>query len=309
MYDLIIIGSGAAGLSAALYAGRYQMKTLIIEGEFGGETMTAGEIANYPGFRPADGYELISIMKEQAKAAGVEVRSGWAKRIARRAEGFVVYVQDGEEQTQFVSKAVILAIGAKRRHLGLPNEQKFVGKGLHYCWTCDGPLYGGKTVAMVGGGDSSVKGVNFLGKYAKKIYLITKESAIKAEPVNQESMDKLGDVVEILAGTEVKELGGERQLDFLVLSKEYQGSSSLKVDGLFVEIGFDPDKTFAEQMGLETDEKGYLKVDNMMRTKTPGLYVAGDATRHFGDFKQDITVAAMGAVAATAAYEYLQSHR
>src|SRR3989338_7695751 len=250
MYDLIIIGSGAAGLSAALYAGRYQMKTLIIEGEFGGETMTAGEIANYPGFRPADGYELISIMKEHAKAAGVEVRSGWAKRIARRAEGFVVYVQDGEEQTQFVSKAVILAIGAKRRHLGLPNEQKFVGKGLHYCWTCDGPLYGGKTVAMVGGGDSSVKGVNFLAEYAKKVYLIVRGSEVHAEPVNQESMDKLGDVVEILIENDVTKIVGEKMLETLVLSKPHQGSSDLKVDGLFIEIGFDPDITLPDQLGV-----------------------------------------------------------
>jgi thioredoxin reductase (NADPH) len=162
-------------------------------------------------------------------------------------------------------------------------------------------LYGGKTVAMIGGGDSSVKGVNFLGEYAKKIYLIVRGSEVRAEPVNAERMKKLGDKVEVLLEHEVKEIVGEKMLEKLVLS----GEKDLVVDGMFIEIGFDPDKTFAEQLGLELDEKGYMKVDNMMRTKVPGIFAAGDATTHFGSFKQDITAAAMGAVAATAAYEYL----
>ncbi|MEK7542604.1 MAG: FAD-dependent oxidoreductase, partial [Patescibacteria group bacterium] len=123
--------------------------------------------------------------------------------------------------------------------------------------------------------------------------------------INYERMKKLGDKVEILLETEVKELVGAQKLEKMMLSKEYNGSTDLVVDGLFVEIGFDPDKTFAEQLGLELDEKGYMKVDNMMRTRVPGIFAAGDSTTHFGSFKQDITAAAMGAVAATAAYEYL----
>ena len=305
-YDLIIVGSGAAGLSAALYAGRYKMKTLVIEGEFGGETSTAGEVANYPGVKAIDGYDLMKVMKEQAQAVGAEIKDGRVVKIERSgsppAGGWNVTTENGEAHE---TSAVILATGSRRRHLNLPNEKELTGRGVHYCWTCDGPLYGGKTVAMVGGGDSSVKGVNFLAEYAKKIYLIVRGNEVHAEPINLERMKKHGDKVEVLLEHEVKEIAGEKMLEKLVLSSSKHELDELVVDGMFIEIGFDPDKTFAEQLGLKLDEKGYMKVDNMMRTNTPGIFVAGDATTHFGSFKQDITAAAMGAVAATAAYEYV----
>lgn len=305
-YDLIIVGSGAAGLAAALYAGRYKMKTLVIEGEFGGETSTAGVIENYPGAKAIDGYDLMKIMKEQAENTGAAIKAGRAARI-EAAQGvnargcWKVVAEKGEA---YETAAVILAIGSRRRHLNVANEKALTGKGVHYCWTCDGPLYGGKTVAMVGGGDSSVKGVNFLAEYAEKIYLIVRGKEVHAEPINYERMQKHGRKVEVLLETEVKEIVGNDKLEKLALS----GGKDLIVDGMFIEIGFDPDRTFADQLGLELDEKGYMKVDNMMRTKVPGIFAAGDTTAHFGSFKQDITAAAMGAVAATAAYEYYQAH-
>ncbi|HEY4510176.1 MAG TPA: FAD-dependent oxidoreductase [Candidatus Paceibacterota bacterium] len=303
-YDLVIIGSGAAGLAAALYAGRYKMTTLVIAGEFGGETSTAGSIENYPGVKAIDGYDLMKIMKEQAQAVGAEIKDGKVVKIERMNGGCKVTTEEGDV---YETRAVILATGSRRRHLNLPNEKELTGRGVHYCWTCDGPLYGGKTVAMVGGGDSSVKGVNFLAEYAKKIYLIVRGNAVHAEPVNEERMKNLGDKVEVLLEHEVKEIVGEKMLEKLVLSSPKHELDELVLDGLFIEVGFDPDRTFAEQLGLELDEKGYMKVDNMMRTNTPGVFAAGDATTHFGGFKQDITAAAMGAVAATAAYEYLGS--
>lgn len=303
-YDLIIVGSGAAGLSAAVYAGRYKMSTLVIGEEFGGETSTAGSIENYPGFKMIDGYDLMKVMKEQAEAIGAEVKDGKVIKITTDGGCFTV----STEEEEFEAVTVILAIGSQRRKLNLPNEKELTGKGVHYCWTCDGPLYGGKTVAMIGGGDSSVKGVNFLAEYAEKIYLVARGNKVLAEPVNLERMKKQGDKVQVLLDTEVKELVGDKMLEKLVLSKEINGSTDLTVDGTFIEIGFDPDKTFAEQLGLELDEKGYLRVDNMMKTNVQGVMVAGDSTTHFGSFKQDITAAAMGAVAATSAYEYYGEH-
>ena len=303
-YDLIIIGSGAAGLSAALYARRYKMETLVIEGEFGGETATAGKIENYPGVKAVDGLELMQTMKEQGQEYGAVFEKGKAEKITSDGKCFTVKV--GEKE--FQGNTVILAIGSGRRHLNLPNEKELTGKGVHYCVTCDGPVYNGKIVAMVGGGDSSVKGVNFLAEYAKKIYLIVRGKEVMAEPVNLERMNNLGDKVEVLLETEIQEIVGEKFLDKLVLSKEYQGSKDLKVDGMFVEVGFDPDKTFAEQLGIDLDEKGYMKADNLMRTNISGIFAAGDATNHFGRFKQDITASALGAVAATSAYEYHQTH-
>jgi thioredoxin reductase (NADPH) len=300
IYDLVIIGSGAAGLSAALYARRYNMNTLVFEGEFGGETATAGKIENYPGIMAIDGYDLMKTMKEQGKALGVQFLEERVQRIEHQETRFLVT----GEQEAVQAKTVIMAIGSKRRHLNLPKERELTGRGMHYCVTCDGPIFSGKTVAMVGGGDSSVKGVNFLGEYAKKIYFIVRGKAITAEPINLGNMKKLGDKVEMLLETEVKELVGDKQLEKIILSKAYKGSAELVLDGMFVEIGYDPDQTFVRQLGLETDEAGYTKADNMMRTNIPGIFSAGDSTNHFGRFKQDITAAALGAVAATSAYEY-----
>lgn len=306
VYDLIVVGSGAAGLSAALYAGRYKMKTLVVTGEFGGETSTAGEIANYPAVKPIDGYDFMKLMKEQAEAIGAKMQEAWVEKIEKEKNGECFTVSTKKES--FQARTIILAIGSRRRHLGLSKEKELTGRGVHYCWTCDGPLFGGKTVGMVGGGDSSVKGVNFLGEYAKKIYLIVRGKEVRAEPINLERMKKLGDKVEVLLEHEVKELVGEKKLEKIILSSPSHEPDALVLDGLFVEIGFDPDKTFANQLGLELDEKGYMKVDSMMRTNVPGVFVAGDATTHFGSFKQDITAAAMGAVAATSAYEYHNVH-
>ncbi|TSC56310.1 MAG: thioredoxin reductase [Parcubacteria group bacterium Greene0714_21] len=302
-YDLVIVGSGAAGLAAGLYARRYQMKTLVFTGEFGGETATAGKIENYPGILSIDGYDLMKTMKGQVETIGGEVREGWVKEIKKQGQFFSLTTDTDTVQ----AFTVILAIGAKRRHLGLSNEKELTGRGVHYCTTCDGPLYGGKTIAMVGGGDSSVKGVNFLGEYAKKIFFIVRGKEVVAEPINMEQMKKLGDKVEVLLETEVKEIIGEQKLEKIILSKPHQGLSELALDGLFVEIGFDPDQTFTKQLGLETDSHGYLTVDNLMRTNIPGVFGGGDATNFFGRFKQDITAAALGSVAATSAYEYYKT--
>lgn len=301
-YDVVIVGSGAAGLSAALYAGRYKLKTLVIEGKFGGETATAGIIWNYPGVKNVDGYDLMKTMKQQAKDVGVEFMDGWVEKITKAEKHFIVATKKKEIE----ALSVVLAIGAKRRHLNLPNEAELTGKGVHYCVTCDGPLFGGKTIAMVGGGDSSVKGINFLADYASKIYFIVKESQIKAEPINKEQMDKLGDKLEILFETEVKEIIGNNMLEKVRLSKPHKGTDELTLDGLFIEIGFDPDKTFANQLGLDLTSQGYMAVDNLMKTNMSGVFAAGDTTLMFGGFKQDITASALGAVAATSAYEYIK---
>lgn len=311
VYDVIIIGSGAAGLSAAMYAGRYKMKILVLEKEFGGETATAGAIENYPGILSIDGYDLVIKMKEHAVKYGAEVKEGEVTRLFKEEQDSCLGVETAKGE-KFFGKTLIFAWGSERRHLGLPNEKELVGKGVHYCWTCDGPLYGGKKVAMVGGGDSSVKGVNFLAEYAEKIYLIARNKEVVAEPVNMGHMKELGDKVEVLLEHEVKELVGKEKLEKLVLSnpshEKGKELDDLVVDGMFIEIGFDPEKELPAQLGVELDEKGYLKVDNLMQTNVPGVFAAGDATNHFGRFKQDITAAALGAVAATSAYEYTKAN-
>ena len=302
-YDVIIVGSGAAGLSAGIYAGRYLMKTLVIRGNFGGETATAGQIWNYPGAPGMDGYDLMKNFEKQAKDAGAEVIDG--KVTGATKDGHCYNVTVGEKT--YHAKTLIFAQGAERRHLGLPNEENLTSKGVHYCVTCDGPVYTGKTIAMVGGGDASIKGIIDLAKYAEKIYFIVRTPALtRPEPVNLEDFGKLGDKVETLFETEVEELVGESKLEKIVLSKEFKGSNELVVDGVFVEIGARPDVVVPISLGVILDKLGYIGVNNLMETNVPGIFAAGDTVNHFGPFKQTITASALGAVAATSAYNYVK---
>ncbi|MBI4085056.1 MAG: FAD-dependent oxidoreductase [Candidatus Liptonbacteria bacterium] len=303
-YDLIIIGSGAAGLGAALYSGRYRMKTLVIGREFGGETAKAGTIENYPGIQAVDGYELMDTMKQQVKKLGIEVLDAEATEARRQEHCFEICAN----KTTYQTHAIIFAVGAERRRLGLPNEKELTGKGVHYCVTCDGPVYNGKTIAMVGGGDASVKGAVLAAEYVEKVFLIVRGKEVTAEPINLERMKKLGDKIELILETEVKEIIGEKKLEKLILSTELKGDPELIVDGLFVEIGAMPNVELAKSIGAELDERGYIKTDAMMQTNIDGVFAAGDTVNYFGSFKQDITAAAMGAVAATSAYSDRKIH-
>lgn len=304
MYDLLIVGSGAAGLASGLYAGRYKLKTVIVLGDFGGATATAGIIANYPGVKSIDGYELMTIMKEQAACVGTEFKEGFVSKIERDGHCFTSHI--GKEKIN--SKAIIFAAGAEHRKLGLANEENLTGRGVHYCVTCDGPVYTDKTIAIVGGGDASVKAANLASEYVKKIYFFTREKAIHAEPVNYERMKKHGDKIEIFLETELKEIVGEKKLKKLILTKPINSGVELVVDGLFIEIGAAPATKIPKSLGVILDEHGYIKVDEMMKTNVDGFFAAGDVISHFGRFKQDITASATGTVAATSAYEDNKVH-
>lgn len=306
MYDLIIIGTGASGLAAAVYAGRYKMKTLVIGKEFGGETSTAWTISNYPGIAEIDGYELMNRMRDQAKNNGAEIVEGEVTKVEKHGHCISVFAGD----TEYQSKVLIFALGTERRKLGLSNEKELVGKGVHYCVTCDGPLYTSKTIAIVGGGDASVKGTNLAGVYAKKVYLITREKELHAEPLNYDQMKKLGDKVEVIYEAQVKEIVPKASgmgLEKIVLDTNGK-TGDLSIDGLFVEIGALPNVALAQAVGVELDERGYIKVDNFMQTNIDGIFASGDTTNHFGAFKQDITAAATGAMAATSAFKDLGLH-
>ncbi|MDP3989242.1 MAG: FAD-dependent oxidoreductase [bacterium] len=308
LYDLVVIGSGAAGLGAGLYAGRYRMKTLVVGGSFGGATATAGTIHNYPGAPEADGYELMKLMKGQCKDLGVLIETGWVTSLMRDGSCFKIIVGEGEKAKEIGSKTIIFAMGTERRKLGVPGEEAFAAKGVHYCITCDGPLYHDKTIAIVGGGDGSVKGVNLAAEYAKKIYLIARGPQLRAEPINLEHMQALGDKVEVLYETQVKEILGDGVLNAIKLDKEVNGSTTVSIDGLFIEIGSKPQTKLPEDLGVALDERSYIVTDNMMSTNIPGVYAAGDTTNFFGPFKQTITGAATGSVAATSAYNFYKQH-
>ncbi len=304
-YDCIIIGGGAAGLAAAVYAGRYLMRTLVLEGlNPGGETAVAWTVENYPGVPSVDGAELVARMRAQAQAAGAELVAGEAAGVAVHDHCFSVSTPSG---ATYLSRTLILAHGSHRRRLGLPRERELTGHGVSYCATCDGPLYRGKRVGIVGGGDASVKGAILVARYAREVVLMVRGDALTAEPVNRQVFDALANV-QLAYGTEVVALEGGTKLAAVQLSQPYGGSNRLELDGLFVEIGSQPNTELPQKLGLTLDARGYLEVDPMMRTNVDGVYAAGDITNETGSFKQDIVAAAQGAIAATSAYQDIGLH-
>ena len=299
MEDLVIIGTGPAGLSAALYAARYQLKTEIIGQQLGGAMAEAWLVENYPGFQKISGLELAKRMKEQVEALGVKVIEDEVTKL-RQEDGFSVFTRSGKV---IEARAIILALGTQRRKLNIPGESQFLGRGVSYCATCDGPLFQGKKVAVVGGGDSAIKTALLLERYASEVFLLVRGEELKGEPLNIEGVQK-AKKVKIFYQTEVLEIKGNKKLDSLVLQKKGQ-KETLVVDGLFVEIGSVPAMKLLSDLKIKTNPLGYVIVDENQRTNLPFVYAAGDLTTSFGGFKQILTAAAQGAVAAHAAYQDL----
>ena len=304
-YDVLIVGQGAAAYAAAMYAARYQMRPAIFGAIFGGETATGGLIENYPGYPEIDGFELMMKFREQAEKYEVPVIDENVASIRRSQDCFEAVTDEGKT---YQGASVILAVGRERRSLGLEHEQEWTGRGVSYCSTCDAPLYRGNVVAVVGGGDAAVKGAVLLGKYAREVYIIYRgDRFTRPEAVNLRQMEESPNV-ESLFNTNVVELKGTGGLSHVVLDSRHNGSNELELDGLFIEIGADPKVDLANQLGLELNQVNEIKVDNLGRTNVEGVLAAGDVTDASGELKQTITAAAQGALAATAAYEYVSEH-
>ena len=305
IHDVLIAGQGASGYAAAMYAARYQISPVVFGAVFGGETATGGLIENYPGYPEIDGFELMMKFREHAQKYGVPIVDEDAVSIARRSDCFELTTDEGNT---YLGASVILAVGRERRTLGLEHEVEWTGRGVSYCSTCDAPLHRDNVVGVVGGGDSAVKGAALLSKYARQVYVIyRRESFTRPEPVNLRQLES-NDNVTTLFSTNVVGLLGDDGLDGVVLDRPHAGSSELALNGLFIEIGADPRVELAEQLGLELNELNEVRVDKHGRTNVDGVFAAGDLTDASGDLKQTITAAASGALAATAAYEYVSIH-
>jgi|TARA_B100001750_G_C15482052_1_gene586005 thioredoxin reductase (NADPH) len=301
--DVLIAGLGAAAYSAALYCKRYQIDTVIVGEEFGGETAIGGLIENYPGQPDIDGFDLMMKFKEQVDNLNTETFDSNLKSVEKISDGNFRSTLDSGEI--FLSKSVILAMGRERRKLGLDNEEEWMGKGVSYCSTCDAPLYKNKeSVAVIGGGNAAVEGAILLSKYAKKVYLVYRGSAFfRPEPILLEILNNSENII-ILLETEVTSLlGDEKGLNGIEINKKLDEKKHITLDGIFVEIGADPRLEIPNQLGLKINsETGEVHVDKHQSTSETGIYAAGDLTDGT-DLKQTITAASQGAIAALSAYQ------
>lgn len=301
MHDIIIVGAGPAGLTAALYALRADKTVLVLEkGTFGGQITYSPQIENYPGFATMSGNEFADKLVDQVISQGAEIEMETVTGIRDNGTTKTVVTEDGEHE----AKAVIIATGVKHRQTGLPNENELVGAGVSYCAVCDGAFFKGQTVAVLGGGNSALQEAVLLSEGCSKVYVIQNLDYFTGEAKLVEKL-KEKDNVEFIMGTVITALNGEDSLKGLTLKKESDGSESeLAVDGLFVAIGLIPNNgSFADVAGL--DEWGYIDSDESCLTKTAGVFVAGDCRKK--QIRQITTAAADGSVAALAACRYIDS--
>lgn len=298
-YDLIIIGGGAAGLAAALYAARFRLKTMVVAKEFGGTGNIAHQVDNWIGEPGISGFDLMQKFITHVKSYDVPFVDGEVISVTQTEKGHRVTMENG---TTYDTTLLLFSNGMAHRKLGVPGEDEYSGKGVHYCYTCDGPLYKNKVLVVAGGSDSAVLGTIFLSQYAAKVYTIFRRPELTAEPVSIEKVKKLSKVEFIPSANITRIEGSGGKVTTLTLDTGAQ----LTVDGLFVEVGHLPLNALAKQLGVAVDERGYIMVNRRQETNIPGIFAAGDIT-NATELKQFITSAAEGSIAAQAAYNTINA--
>ena len=298
MYDIIIVGAGPAGLTAALYARRANKSVLVFEAKaYGGQIVNATLVENYPGIKSISGYDLATDMYDQAVSLGADVKFEMVKKITKDKE---VITDNGT----YKAKAIILATGAENRRLNLPEEVDYIGRGVSYCATCDGNFYRGKDVAIVGGGNTALEDALYLSNICNKVYLIHRRDSFRGEDKYVEQIT-LSDNIELILNSNVVDLIGEEHLEKITVKNKEDEERTLDVSGLFIAVGQQPkNELFADV--IELDEKGYIKAHDEIYTTCPGIYVAGDTRDK--ELKQLTTAVADGSLAATVAIKEMKEN-
>ena len=300
-YDLIIIGGGPAGMSAGIYSARQKLETLVITKEFGGQmTHKAVDIENYPGFEKVSGFELIAKMEDQMKKKGVKILNDGVSELKKIDGSFFISTEGGRE---FEAKVIIIATGAEPRKLDVPGETEYIGRGVSYCTTCDGPLFNGKDVAVIGGGDAGFEAALFLSNYANKIYILEYGETVRAGIDNQEKARAI-EKIQIITSAELKEIKGKDFVKQIVFKDRKNGDEKiLDAGGVFIQAGYQPATSFLEDWA-DLNERREIVVDfETFETKTPGLFAVGDVNN--GKVKQVVVACGQGATAVIYAYKYI----
>ena len=297
-YDIAIIGGGPAGLSCAIYAGRYLLKAAIFTQLKGGAIIDTTAVENYPGILKTTGFELMQTMYQQAKNFGAQVFEDEVVSFDKNENLFTVATKSSGK---FIAKSILLATGLARRKLNIPNENKFIGKGLSYCATCDAFFFKGKVVGVVGGGNSAAVAALLLKDYAEKLYIIQKYPELRCEPYWKQQIEATPNIEQITS-VKVESILGEEVVEGVVLDN----GLTIRLDGIFVETGSTPLASLAQMLGVKIDEQGFIIVDEHMKTNVDFVYSAGDITTGSAKLRQVVTAASEGAIAATSIYRALK---
>lgn len=298
IYDVIIVGAGPAGLTAAIYAGRRTLKTLVISKDLGGQLTLTTKIENYPGIDLTDGVTLAQNLLKQAQKFGAEIVYQEVRTIKKENEHFFVSTAD----KNYLTRAVILAFGSTPRSLGIPGEAEFTGKGVSYCATCDAPLFRGKDVIVVGGGNSALDAALLLAKIAHQVYLIHRRDEFRGDEITQEGL-KQAKNVKIILDSQVTEVKGNEFVESVLIKKNGEAKEKeLNVEGVFIEIGYQAKTDWVSNL-VELNQNGEIVVDKDCSTTQEGIFACGDVTDT--PDKQIVIAAGQGAEATLKAYKYL----
>ena len=296
MYDIIVVGAGPAGLTAALYARRANKSVLVIEARnYGGQILNASLVENYPAIASISGYDYATALYNQVKSLDAEIIF---ETVIRVDEEKKVYTNKGEYQ----ASAVILAIGCENRKLGLPRETEFVGKGISYCATCDGSLYKNKNVAVIGGGNTALEDAIYLSGIAKKVYLIHRREEFRGEVRYQNKLKNIENV-EFIMNSNVKDFIGEDKIEGIILEDKDGNLNKIKVSGIFIAVGQQPNNEVFKNVA-NLNSTGYIESPDGVHTNIPLIYVAGDA--RVKELRQLTTAVADGSIAATIAIKEMK---
>ncbi|TXT58407.1 MAG: Thioredoxin reductase [Promethearchaeota archaeon] len=298
VYDMIIVGTGPAGLGCAIYAARFAMDILIIGKVWGGLITTTHVVENYPPIVTATGPELMEQFREHIDSLDIPYISDEIREIEKEDDQFIL---KSFFQT-FKAKTLLIATGSERRKLNIPGEEKFSGNGVSYCATCDGPFYKDKKVCVIGGSDSAAKEALFLAQNAKEVYIIYRKEEIRAEPINKKRVMN-NEKIKIINNTNIIEIKGNEKVQSVI----FDDGEEFETDGVFIEIGSVPNSDIVKDLGVEVNKKKEIIINRGSETNVPGIYAAGDV----GDapFKQAVTGVAEGVIAAYSAFDFLKKEK
>ena len=307
MKELIIIGAGPAGLTCSIYASRFKIDHLIIAKALGGTLTEAHLVQNYPGIKEITGQELAEKMVAHAKSYEVGIVQTECKRLKHQGKNdpyFELTTKDGEN---YQARTLFLGLGTRVRRLDVPGEKEFLGKGVAYCASCDAPLFEGKTVAVVGGGNAAATAALHLAEFCPKVYLINRGETLRAEPFWQDQLQK-SDNIKIVPNTNITEVFGDETVTGVTLDNPHKGKDKLETQGVFIEIGAVPAASLAKNLNLELTKGGLIKIQPDGQTSVPGVWAGGDVATACKDLepRQIVHAASEGAMAALSIFKYLR---